>query len=90
MNGIKIDPRFKGEWHYEMYLIPILRKEVMRYVFEMNYERELKILIGRLFDAAVDKENIIQIYTHTPNEIVHHLCYGTLYKMYRNTSTKVF
>jgi hypothetical protein len=86
MSGIKIDPRFKGEWHYEQYLLIKHKKEIMHYCFEMNYPRKLKLLIEQLYDQNVDKENIIQVYTHPPSVFVNHLCYGRLHLLYRYTS----
>lgn len=86
--GIKIDPRFKGKWHYEEYLISKFRKEIVRYILEMGYEQELRSLIKRLYDINVVKENVIRLYSHSLNEVVHHLCYGTLDKLMNNTTAR--
>ncbi len=87
--GIKIDTRFKGKWHYEEYLLKHHKKEIRRFSLEMNFPNELRILISKLYDGCVDKENIIQLYTHPPEVFVQHLCYGTLKELYNFTSTKV-
>ena len=85
--SIKIDPRFKGTWHYEEYLIKAHKKEVRAYIFERNFPNELKVLINKLYDRCVDKETILSVYTHPVNVFITHLCYGTLSELMNYTST---
>lgn len=86
--GIKIDPRFKGKWHYEEYLLEKHRKEIWTYLLESGYPRQLKKLIKQLYEIYMNKENIIQVYTHPPNEFISHLCHGTLGLLGRYTSIR--
>ena len=84
--SIKIDPRFKGKWHYEEYLLKNHKKEIRKYSFERNFPNELRVLISKLYELCVDKENILNVYTHPPNVFLHHLCNGTLYELEIYTS----
>ena len=84
--SIKIDPRFKGKWHYEESLLKNHKKEIKHYIFERNFPNELKVLINKLYDTCVDKENILYLYNHPVNVFIYHLCYGTLSKLESYTS----
>jgi hypothetical protein len=84
--SIKIDSRFKGLNHYEDYLILKHKREIKLFLFEMDAPIPAKNKIWKLYSKRITRDNIKNLYTHTPMEFISHLIHNTLNELMSYTS----
>lgn len=84
--SIKIDPRNKGLYHYEDYLIKKHKRELQLFMFERNLSISAKNKVWRLYEKRITRENIIPVYTHPIYQFLMHMLDNTLDKLREFTS----
>lgn len=70
MSSIKISQAGKGKYHWEKQLLKNQKARMEFYLHTSKFDVKTKIRARFLFDALVDKDNIVALHTHPINRFV--------------------